>query len=120
MLWLCLNFPDLPINIFSIDKAIEKPIAIIGSSNTIIAINKTCRSLGIKNGMSLSAAYAISNLIEVKHRNKHKETKKLEEIAISLFQYSSQISISLPSSILVEIGASIALFRDTQNLINQL
>lgn len=120
MLWLCLNFPDLPINIFSIDKAIEKPIAIIGSSNTIIAINKTCRSLGIKNGMSLSAAYAISNLIEVKHRNKHKETKKLEEIAISLFQYSSQISISLPSSILVEIGASIALFRDTQNLINQI
>ena len=75
MLWLCLNFPDLPINIFSIDRTIENPIAIIGPSNTIIAINKKCQSLGIKNGMSLSAAYAISNLIEVKHRNKHKEAR---------------------------------------------
>ncbi len=120
MLWLCLNFPDLPINVFSIDRTIENPIAIIGPSNTIIAINKECQSLGIKNGMSLSAAYAISNLIEVKHRNKHKEAKKLEEIAISLFQYSSQISISLPSSVLIEIGASIALFRSTQHLIDQI
>jgi len=116
MLWLCLNFPDLPINIFSIDKEIEKPMMVVESSNTVIAINKPCWSLGIKNGMSLSAAYALSNLVEVKHRNKSQEVKKLEEIAISLFRYSSQISINLPSSILIEIGASIKLFRNTQAL----
>jgi len=103
MLWLCLNFPDLPINIFSIDKEIEKPMMVVESSNTVIAINKPCWSLGIKNGMSLSAAYALSNLVEVKHRNKSQEVKKLEEIAISLFRYSSQISINLPSSILLKL-----------------
>lgn len=120
MLWLCLNFPNLPINIFSIDKEIEKPMMVVESSNTVIAINKPCWSLGIKNGMSLSAAYALSNLVEVKHRNKSQEVKKLEEIAISLFRYSSQISINLPSSILIEIGASIKLFRNTQGLKNQI
>ena len=120
MLWLCLNFPDLPISIFSINKKIEKPLAVVESSNTIIAINKPSRSLGIKNGMSLSAAYALSNLIEVKHQNKNEEVKKLEEIAISLFKYSSQISINLPNSILIEIGASIKLFRDTEHLKNQI
>ncbi|MBA4740513.1 MAG: DNA polymerase Y family protein [Burkholderiales bacterium] len=120
MLWLCLNFPDLPINIFSIDRKTEKPIAIVESSNTIIAVNKTGQSLGIKNGMSLSAAYGLSNLIEVKYRNKHQEAKKLEEIATSLFKYSSQISINFPNSILIEIGASIKLFCDTKHLKDQI
>ena len=120
MLWLCLSFPNLPIDIFSIGEETKEPVVIIESTNTIIASNNTSQHFGIKNGMTLSAAYVLSNFIQIKHRNKNQEIKKLEEVAISLFKYSSQISIRLPSSVLVEIGASIKLFRSTQHLTNQI
>ena len=120
MLWLCLSFPNLSIDIFSIGDEIKEPVVIVESTNTIIASNNTSQQLGIQNGMALSAAYVLSNFIQVKHRNKNQEIKKLEEVATSLFKYSSQISIRLPSSVLVEIGASIKLFRGTQSLKNQI
>ncbi|MDA0237620.1 MAG: DNA polymerase Y family protein [Proteobacteria bacterium] len=120
MLWLCLNFPNLPIDIFSIGEETKEPVVIVESTNTIIASNNTSQQLGIQNGMALSAAFVLSNFIQIKHRKKNQEIKKLEEVATSLFKYSSQISIRLPNSVLVEIGASIKLFYSTQHLRNQI
>ena len=120
MLWLCLDFPNLSIDIFTGREDAEEPTVITNSKNIIIAKNKACQHIGIKAGMSLSAAYAVYSLIRVKRRNIYQEEKTLESIAMSLFKYSSQISLSTPNSILIEIGASVKLFHGIQNLRKQI
>ncbi|MBT6531204.1 MAG: hypothetical protein HOK99_09860, partial [Betaproteobacteria bacterium] len=77
MLWLCLDFPNLSIDIFTGREDAEEPTVITNSKNIIIAKNKACQHIGIKAGMSLSAAYAVYSLIRVKRRNIYQEEKTL-------------------------------------------
>lgn len=122
MLWLCLNFPRLPIEIFLRAGVSRNPLVVSSGGNRplIIACDERAQEAGIRNGMALSAAYALSPEITVRTRDSGAEQRCLEEIALWALQFTSQISVLSPASLLLEIGGSLRLFGGLDALRKQI
>ena len=112
MLWLCLTIPRLPIEIILRAGASPEPLAVISSGNapTVVACNEHAAGAGIRDGMALSAAYALSPQLITHTRDSDAEQRCLDETALWALQFTSQISVLPPDSLLLEIGASLKLF----------
>ena len=112
MLWLCLNFPRLPIEVFLRAGTPSEPLVVAGSGNAplVVACDERAAAAGIRNGMALSAAYALSPQLTVRPRDTKAEQSCLEQIALWALQFTSQVSPLAPDSLLLEIGASLKLF----------
>lgn len=112
MLWLCLNFPRLPIEIFLRAGVSTDPLVVSSGGNRpqIVACDERAQRAGIRSGMALSAAYVLLPEISVRTRDRAAEQCSLEVIALWALQFTSQVSVSLPASLLLEIGGSLKLF----------
>ena len=91
-----------------------------GNRPLIIACDERAQEAGIRNGMALSAAYALSSEITVRTRDSGAEQRCLEEIALWALQFTSQISVLSPASLLLEIGGSLRLFGGLDALRNRI
>ncbi|MGD8789095.1 MAG: DNA polymerase Y family protein [Burkholderiales bacterium] len=118
MLWLCLNFPRLPIEIFLRAGAPSEPLVIAGDGNAplVVACDERAAIAGIRAGMTLSAAYALLPELIVRKRDTGSEQSCLEEIALWALQFTSHVSLLPPDSLLLEIGASLKLFGGLDKL----
>ena len=112
MLWLCLNFPRLPIEVFLRAGTPPEPLVVAGGGNAplVVACDERAAAAGIRSGMALSAAYALSPQLIAHTRDTKAEQSCLEEIALWALQFTSQVSLLAPDSLLLEIGASLKLF----------
>lgn len=112
MLWLCLDFHRLPLELFL--RAGEPADALVISSGgnrpQVIACDARAQAAGIHTGMALSAAYALSSRILVRVRDSAQELRALEATALWALQFTSHVVVSPPSSLLLEIGGSLRLF----------
>ena len=121
MHWLCLHFPDLPLEIFTFEEQEDgqvSPRAIVTGSSRhqwIFTCNDAARALGIVPGMGLGAAHALSD-IEIFERNSQAESAALERLAVWSGQFTSMIHIAPPASLLLEVGGSLALFGGLEAL----
>jgi protein ImuB len=127
MHWLCLHFPDLPLEVFTFedrpfeDRTLEdriRPRAITtGTSRAqwILSCNSAARVLGIVPGMRLGAAHALAD-IEVFPRKPEAELAALERLGVWSAQFTSMIHIAPPANLLLEIGASLTLFGGIEAL----
>lgn len=86
----------------------------------IRAVNKSAHSLGIKSGMKLSSALAISSSLKVFERSVEAERKCLESMAAWCHQLTSIVSLEPPDAMLLEIGRSIELFAGIENIQQQI
>jgi protein ImuB len=122
MLWLCLNFPRLPIEIFLRAGVSRNPLVVSSGGNRplIIACDDRAQEAGIRDGMALSAAYPLSPEIAVRTRDPGVEQRCLEEIALWALQFTSQVSLLPPASLLLEIGGSLRLFGGLDALRNRI
>jgi protein ImuB len=122
MLWLCLNFPRLPIEIFLRAGTPSEPLVVVtdGNAPLVIACDERAAAAGIRAGMTLSAAYALSPELLVRTRDTKAEQCCLEEIALWALQFTSQVSLPSPDSLLLEIGASLKLFGGLDKLCKRL
>ena len=117
MLWTCINLPNLALDVFHIGADDSRAYVVTDSDHkTIIALNRQAQKVGIKTLMSLSAAYARSPDLKAHHRKPTHEINTLKQTALYLMRYSPHVSISMPNSVLIEIGASIKLFKDARHL----
>ena len=81
MLWLCLYFPQLPLEIYSRADSTASPWAITqgkGTRQTILLCNAVAASLGIRSGMSPGAAAALASSLQLRARDESGEQKALE------------------------------------------
>ena len=101
MLWLCLNFPRLPIEMFLRAGISPGPMVVTSGGNApaIIACNERAASAGIRDSMTLSAAYALSPELTVRTRDTRAEQHCLEDIALWALQFTSQVSVMPPDSL---------------------
>ena len=122
MLWLCLSFPRLPVEIFRRGGAPSEPLVIVtdGNAPLVIACDERAVAAGIRAGMTLSAAYALSPELLVRTRDTKAEQSCLEEIALWALQFTSQVNLPSPDSLLLEVGASLRLFGGLDNLCKRL
>ena len=119
MLWLALRFPSLPLEIFARAAASPGPLAVAsfpGANADIVACNARARSCGIRPGMPVAAASALTADLRIHARDPAAERATLERIAACAIQFSSTVSIAGASEVLIEIGGSLRIFGGLNRL----
>lgn len=122
MLWLCLHFPQLPLEIHSRAQATPSPWAVTqgkGTRQTILLCNAAAAALGIRPGMPPGAAFALSDALQLRPRNEAAEQQALASLAAWAGQFTSLVSLLPPQALLLEIGGSLSLFRGLEVLLRR-
>ncbi len=120
MLWLCLHFPQLPLEIFSRAQADQAPWAVIqgkGARQTIFLCNSAAAALGIRPGMAPGAAHALSADLQIRPRDELAEGQALEALAAWAGQFTSLVSLAPPRALLLEIAGSLRYFGGIDDLL---
>jgi protein ImuB len=116
MLWLAIHLPHLALELFG--PSTPPFVVSAGPDNrpSVHARNRAAAAAGIQRGMPLSAARSLCAALAVRPRNAAAEQAALEQLAAWAGQYTSQVSLQLPTAtqahhgLLLEIGGSLALF----------
>ena len=121
MLWLCLRFHRLALEIFlpATRDTPETALAIV-ERHRICAANACALALGVRAGMSAGSALALSDALKLRERETALEAAALDELAEWACSFSSHVSVSHPDRLLIEIGASLRLFGGTASLLQSI
>ena len=115
MLWLCLHFVRLPIESLSGAETAEHPL-VISHANAVMQANAPAIQAGIRPGMAIAAARAISDGLRECDYCGDREARMLEQLATWAVQFTSRVSLQPPRALLLEIGASLAYFDGLESL----
>lgn len=117
MLWICLHFPDLCLQIFQ--RAAPRGLAVAsrGRRAEVLACDAAAERLGIRPGMKLSAAQALSAQVHFCERDEGAETAALAAIALWAGQFTPTVSLAPPAEVLLEIGGCLKLFGGMEPLL---
>jgi len=113
MLWLALHFFRLALDTTARGIAESSPLAIASSSGgsaTLVACNHRARACGVRNGMTLAAAWALGSELRIVVRDGNAERAALERIAAWAFEFTPIVSVAAPHEVLLEVEGSIGLF----------
>lgn len=127
MLWLALHFPRLGLEVWqpawhgSADRAGEADDApaVLLEDNRVALCNGAALAAGILPGCSLATAHSIRPGLAHFHRDADREERRLRFLAETVYRFSAQVSLEAPDALLLEIGASLALFGDAGALARQ-
>ena len=119
MLWLALRFPSLPLEIFARGMLVPGPLAVASSSGPgaeIVVCNRKAHAHGVRAGMAVAAASALTAGLRVLTRDPAAERAALERIAARSIQFTSFVSITPVAEVLLEIAGSLKLFGGLSRL----
>ncbi len=123
MLWLCIHLPLLALQVVdstSRHKNTEPRAFAVIQNQQILLCNETAKKSGIEPGLSTSTALALNKKLVMIERNLDQEIQTLQSLAESLYCFSSQLvtytSRQNESSVLLEVGRSLRLFKGLSNL----
>jgi len=119
MLWLSLNFYQLPLDVFLLEQAQTTELSVI-ENGVLSYCNQASFSKGLEPGMKVSTAYALSDQVKVKNRAYELEKNTLIQLATVAYEFSSQVCIYSDQAILLEVEASCRLFTDLSSLLKKL
>lgn len=123
MLWTCLRLPDFSLQLLSRGAdACDTPLIVSSGGNRpeVLSCNPAARSRGIQPGMTVSAAVALAPELIEHPRDEAAEQRALRAIAAWAGQFTSQISLSPPDAVLLEIAGSLRLFGGLRALLLQI
>jgi len=114
MLWLCLHFPELPLQLLARSGAVG-PLAVTvgkGTRRSVYQANAEALAGGVRPGLAVSAALALVPELLLRGREESAEAAALEGLAAWAYQFSSQVSLSAEPfpALLLEAQGSLALF----------
>lgn len=120
-LWLAVHFPKLAVELDTADGlgsglctvAVEQ----VRGRSTIHTASVAAELQGIRQGMSLNAAYSLYPELQVLAYAACKQQRQLEKLANWAAHYSSRISIANPATLLVEVKGSARLFGGLEALL---
>ncbi|MGI9304726.1 MAG: Y-family DNA polymerase [Gammaproteobacteria bacterium] len=118
-LWLCIDFPDLPLDALAIDESEDRPPVVVeerSGRTVILCCSSAARRWALVPGMPLSSAYALCHDLQPQVRDLRLEVGLLERLACRASRYSSTVSLQAPRSLLLEIKGSLRLFGGLQAL----
>jgi protein ImuB len=135
MLWLALQFPRLGLEVWAGEQdtwalsakkelqaqepPAQPPPTVLLEDNRVVLGNGRADEIGILPGCTLATAHSISADLVHFHRDEAREQARLEFLAEILYRFSGQVSLAEPDGIVLEIGASLALFGDPDCLARQ-
>src|SRR5690554_270471 len=115
-LWISIHLPfhDLDGNLPH--WRINTPLAVILHDGHVIACTPDASKAGVKPGMNHTTAAAMAAGIQFVQHNPQLTQKRLETIAITLLQYTPDLALPDSNSLLLDVGASLSLFKGPRNL----
>ena len=120
-LWLCLYFPHLALQLFSrgLDPvAAAKPVVVL-ERRRVLDLNQAAFDTGIRLGNNMDTAYSISQEVISFDKDSNQELATLTNLAQWAYQFSPSVSIRAPDCLLIDIGASLALFKGETAILQQ-
>ena len=133
-MWLSIRLPQLPLESLCLlpsessypdskrsasqRQFIEQSNALaVVENNRIICINTIAKKQGVRVGQSITSAYALCDDIQIFNRNVPQELQKLTSLAMVIYGYSPNVVIDDRGLLLIEIAASLKLYKGLNNLI---
>lgn len=119
-MWLAVHVPHLPLQALSDSIQQSVPALIfdrVGRRDVVIACTRIAAELGIKPGLQLAEAHALSNHIVALPRDPGREAQCLQHLAGVLAVLTPNIHISNDFGLLLEVGPSQALFGGDKALL---
>lgn len=119
-LWLSLTFFAFPLEVLCRDERLMQPTVVVdeqGGRPCVVACDEQAYAQGIRAGMALAAAYALSHELEVHARDAQQEQAMLERLATWAKKFTPLVSLAPSSSLLLEVNGSLALFGGLEGLV---
>ncbi|MCC7328388.1 MAG: DNA polymerase Y family protein [Burkholderiales bacterium] len=125
MLWTCLLFPSLPLDVFARARSPDDaPRAFVVSGGgrypRVVAADATARASGIRNGVLVSAALALVPELVLRDRDAEAERRALAQLATWALTFTPMACLAPPDAIVAEIGGSLRLFDGLPRLVARL
>ena len=125
MLWACLYFPSLALDIFARawhdeDAAQQFVVASGGNAPKVILANDAAREAGIRRGQTISAALALAPDIVLRDRDPSGEAHAIAQLATWTLRFTPQVSIIAADALVLEIGGSLRLFGGLSPLVTRI
>jgi protein ImuB len=115
MQWACVLLPQLAMD--GVLRRLEAPadasIALVEGPvqrRVLHAVTPAARALGLRPGMSLAAAQALSTQFRTVELDPDEVERWRALLAAWAYRFSSQVSTDLPHALLLEVGHSLQLF----------
>jgi protein ImuB len=115
MLWACLLFPSLPLDVFARaqtpdDAAHPFVVSSGGHYPHVVAANAAARATGIRAGQLISAALAFAPELRSRDRDGDAEAHALAQLATWALTFTPGASLAPPNAVVADIGGSLRLF----------
>ncbi len=131
MLWLCLHFHRLPLEVCIPNKMTQDdlengistndhPAVIIIDQHRVLIANSPATNRGVIAGMSLATAQALCSEANIFDRDIKQEAQALQTLAYSCYRFTPTVVLCPPASLLLEIGGCLKLFKGLQCLLNKI
>lgn len=125
MLWACLLFPQLPLDVFARGQAPAQqaqPFVVSSGGHYphVVAANAAAHDAGIRNGQLLSGALALAPGLTQRDRDGAAEAHALEQLATWALTFTPMACIAPPNAVLADIGGSLQLFAGLPRLVSRL
>lgn len=108
-LWLCLDLPHLSLDLLQRGASDAEPLA-ISHDRCILHCNPAAAEFGVSPGSKLGAARMLAPGLRIKPLDNASEQAALCDLAAWAIQFTPGISLATPSSLLLEVAGSRALF----------
>ena len=111
-LWLALVFPQLALEVrFGQQPDLASVLVSESKGRSVVhSVSTLAQTQGVKLGMPVNAAYALSPGLKVYPFDAHAENNRLQQLAVWAEQFTSRVSIQAPRALLLEVRGSIKLF----------
>ncbi len=119
MLWLCLHFPLLPLEVLA--RAGQAGPAVVsaesGGRERVEVCNEAAARLGVCPGLRMSSVWALAPESTHYPRNSAREARALTRLAAWCGQFSDFVSLRAPDAVLLEVRGSLRLFGGLARLL---
>ena len=120
-LWMSVHLPQLPLEAHCRSDS-DAPVVVAdgdGARSRVVALNGSATAIGASVGMRVNAVYALAPRLHVIARDESMELAALEGLAGWCEQFTSLVSLAPPAGLLLEVGASLALFGGLEALVER-
>lgn len=117
-LWVGVHLPWLPLEALRCPPS-DTPRAIVemqGQTQYITTVCERAARLGVRPGMSMAAALALTPQLEMRSRDPQREQQLLEHLAARAQRFTPRVSLVPPESLLLEVKGSLHLFGGAEEL----
>jgi protein ImuB len=108
-LWIALHLPRLPLEVFAPSWCTDPGSVVLEQERVLVASN-AAREAGVLAGMRRGGVLMLLPDAQVHERDPALEDEARQAVALALLQYTPQVAEDEESTLIMDVGASLALF----------